>query len=69
VVSKPARFWMKLWTTSKPSVLASSQLGEEDSNSPSLTLGSCTAATTAHMGFSLTSLCIGNRLLLMVEDG
>ena len=47
-VSNPARFCVNLPTTSKPSVFASWRSSvSEASNSGSLTLGSCTAATMA----------------------
>jgi hypothetical protein len=59
VASKLERFWVKVATISKPSVLARSRSSaSEASNSMSLTFGSCTAATMALMGFSLTSFCM-----------
>src|SRR6185503_10100278 len=57
--SKPARFWVKVWTTSNPSVLASGRSSvSEASSSWALTLGLCTAATTARRGFWVVSLVI-----------
>src|SRR6266702_6604440 len=50
--SNPARFCMNLPTTSNPSVFASCRNSvSEASNSTSLTLGCCTAATMARFGF------------------
>src|SRR2546426_2906960 len=50
--SNPARFCVNLPTTSNPSVFASWRNSVSDaSNSTSLTLGRCTAATMARFGF------------------
>src|SRR2546422_2914483 len=50
--SNPARFCVNLPTTSNPSVFPSWRNSVSDaSNSTSLTLGRCTAATTARFGF------------------
>src|SRR5882672_7680695 len=50
--SNPARFCVNLPTTSNPSVFASWRNSVSDaSNSTSLTLGNCTAATMARFGF------------------
>src|SRR6266545_8244168 len=56
--SNPARFCVNLPTTSNPSVFASWRNSVSDaSNSRSLTLGRCTAATMARFGFGSIS-CI-----------
>src|SRR5437773_2935276 len=56
--SNPARFCVNLPTTSNPSVFASWRNSVSDaSNSTSLTLGRCTAATMARFGFRSIS-CI-----------
>src|SRR5882672_8092780 len=56
--SNPARFCVNLPTTSNPSVFASWRNSVSDaSNSTSLTLGNCTAATMARFGFGSIS-CI-----------
>src|SRR5436309_8844327 len=51
-LSNPARFWVNLPTTSTPSVFASwRSSASEASNSRSLTLDNCTAATMARFDF------------------
>src|SRR5712692_7331143 len=58
--SNPARFCVSLPTTSKPSVFASWRNSVSDaSNSTSLTLGRCTAATMARFGFWSISCIMG----------
>jgi hypothetical protein len=53
---EPARFCVNVPTTSKPSVFASwRSSSSEASNSRSLTLGSCTAATMARFRFGSAS--------------
>src|SRR5882672_1041046 len=58
--SKAARFCVNLPTTSNPSVFASWRNSVSDaSNSASLTLGNCTAATMARFGFGSISCIMG----------